>query len=456
MTSFYSTRSRYPAMVFPMIWYHYYADSPRIESDFGVRLENAGMFMKDGKRNNFFCTLESVKNLQERCVQKMIHEVDFIENVQKKLLVDSEKFRAFIFANKSLDTSVLSDEELLDIFNKYNQIFTELNYPVLFLTLLCTDDIAEQVKNTIPDQKDFETLSKPSQLPYLMEYELDILRGNAKDAQALYDKWFWVPFDYYGADEWDINHLLTELAKPKDDNKFTALENYQKNTSEEQKNVIKKYTLNSDSLRAITCLQIISYIQDERKRVTNESYPFLEKKIISEFSRRTGIPNDELWLMLPEEIQAALAGEKKSFAHRKKSCAVEIHNGTFVIHEKIPDFLVEDDVLEHINLNVIYGTIASMGVTQGIVKVCSTSQEIKKIGKGDILVAPATTPDYIVGFRLAGAVITDEGGLTSHAAVVSREMKLPCIIGTKNASVLLKDGDFVEVDANVGMIRILR
>lgn len=456
MTSFYSTRSRYPAMVFPMIWYHYYADSPRIESDFGVRLDNAGMFMKDDKRNNFFCTLESVKKLQDRCVEKIIHEVGFIENVQKKLTVDGEKFRAFIFANKSLDTSILSDTELMDIFNKYNQIFTELNYPVLFLTLLCTDDIVEYVKKIIPDQKDFEIISKSSQLPYLMEYELDILQGEVKDAQRLYDKWFWIPFDYYGADEWDIYYFITELSKPKDIDKLNSLENYQKDTNEEQIYIIKKYALDSDDLRTITCLQIISYIQDERKRVTNESYPFLEKKIISEFSRRTGIPNDELWLMLPEEIQTALAGEKKSFAHRKKACAIEIHNGNFVVHEKIPDFLVEDSILENKNLDVIRGTVASMGKTQGRVKVCKTSQEIKKMEKGDILVAPATTPDYIVGFRLAGAVITDEGGLTSHAAVVSREMKLPCIIGTKNASVLLKDGDFVEVDANVGVIRILR
>lgn len=385
----------------------------------------------------------------------MIHEEGLIEKVKEKFLADSKKFSSFIAVNKLLNTSLLSGRDLLKIFDDYNQIFIELNYPVGFLTLLCTDNLAEYIKKIIPNQQDFEILSKSPQLPYLMEYELDILRGKEDDANILFDKWFWIPFDYYGADEWKLQHFLKELSKHKDANKLNLLENYQKLTQEEQITTFKKYRLSSDNLRAINCLQVMNFLQDERKRVTNESYPFLEKKIIREISRRTGIPNDELWLMVPEEIKAALAGEKKSFAHRKEACAVEIHNGTFVIHEKLPDFLIEPNYTEDQNLDFIRGTTASRGIVRGFVKNCKTSQEIKKMKKGDILVAPATTPDYIMGFRLASAVITDEGGLTSHAAVVSREMNLPCIIGAKNASDVLRDGDFVEADANSGIIKIL-
>lgn len=421
-----------------------------------MRLDNVGMFIKNGKRNNFFCTLESVKKIQKQCVKKMIHEEGLIENVKDKLLADGKKFRSFVLANKFLDTSRLSDADLLKIFDDYNQIFIELNYPVSFFTLLCADNLAEYVKKIIPDQKDFEILSKSPQLPYLMEYELDILRGREKDADQLFNKWFWIPFDYYGANEWNINHFLMDLSKPKDGSKLASLDNYQQLTKEEQAKILKKYKLDSDNLRAINCLQTISLIQDERKRITNESYPFLEKQIMHEFSIRTGIPNDELWLMVPKEIQAALAGERKSVAHRKEACAIEIHNGVFTIHEKLPDFLIRADDSENKNLDTIRGITASTGKARGLVKICRTSQEIKKMKQGDILVAPATTPDYIVGFRLANAVVTDEGGLTSHAAVVSREMKLPCIVGTKNASDWLKDGDFVEVNADVGIIKILK
>jgi len=82
--------------------------------------------------------------------------------------------------------------------------------------------------------------------------------------------------------------------------------------------------------------------------------------------------------------------------------------------------------------------------------------ELKKINKGDILIAETTGPEMMVACKKAAAIITDEGGLTSHAAIVSRELKIPCLVGTKIASKVIKDGDLVEVDANKGIIRILK
>ncbi len=67
-----------------------------------------------------------------------------------------------------------------------------------------------------------------------------------------------------------------------------------------------------------------------------------------------------------------------------------------------------------------------------------------------------TRPDYLPAMKKASAFVTDEGGITCHAAIVAREMKKPCIVGTKIATKILKDGDEVEVDANAGMIRVLK
>jgi pyruvate,water dikinase len=66
-----------------------------------------------------------------------------------------------------------------------------------------------------------------------------------------------------------------------------------------------------------------------------------------------------------------------------------------------------------------------------------------------------TQPEFLPAMKKAVAIITDEGGLTCHAAIVARELKRPCIIGTKNATKILRDGDYVEVDANNGIIKIL-
>ena len=76
--------------------------------------------------------------------------------------------------------------------------------------------------------------------------------------------------------------------------------------------------------------------------------------------------------------------------------------------------------------------------------------------KGDIIVAAETMPSYITVMRRASAFVTNQGGITCHAAIIARELKKPCIIGTKIATKVLKDGDYVEVDANKVIVRKLR
>jgi phosphoenolpyruvate synthase/pyruvate phosphate dikinase len=106
--------------------------------------------------------------------------------------------------------------------------------------------------------------------------------------------------------------------------------------------------------------------------------------------------------------------------------------------------------------NEIKGQIACKGRTRGAAKIVSSTKDLSKVKEGDILVAAMTMPKYLPAMKKAAAFITDEGGLTSHAAIVSREMNKPCIIGTKIATKVLKDGDFVEVDASDGVIKILQ
>lgn len=103
----------------------------------------------------------------------------------------------------------------------------------------------------------------------------------------------------------------------------------------------------------------------------------------------------------------------------------------------------------------IKGIVASKGVARGKVKIVIKIEDLKKVKKGDILVADETDPDFLPAMRKAKAIITDMGGVLCHAAIVSRELGIPCITGTKIATKVLRDGDLVEVDANKGRVRIL-
>lgn len=102
------------------------------------------------------------------------------------------------------------------------------------------------------------------------------------------------------------------------------------------------------------------------------------------------------------------------------------------------------------------GRPAFSGKAAGRVRLIRFIAEAKKLKSGEVLVASMTDPRYLPAMRKAAAIITDEGGLTCHAAIVARELGIPCIVGTKIATQVLNDGDRVAVDAGKGIVKITK
>ena len=101
---------------------------------------------------------------------------------------------------------------------------------------------------------------------------------------------------------------------------------------------------------------------------------------------------------------------------------------------------------------ILEGQPASPGVVTGIVNILKSAKEINKIKRGDILITDMTTPDFVPAMKRAVAIVTNKGGQTSHAAIVSRELGVPCIVGTKTATTTLKQGRVITVDGAAGKV----
>jgi pyruvate,water dikinase len=101
---------------------------------------------------------------------------------------------------------------------------------------------------------------------------------------------------------------------------------------------------------------------------------------------------------------------------------------------------------------ILTGLPASPGISSGTVKIILNLEELDKVRKGDVLVTKMTNPDMVVAMQRAAGILTDEGGATSHAAIVSREMGIPCVVGTEKATQILKDGMTITVDGNKGRV----
>ncbi|MFA5930269.1 MAG: phosphoenolpyruvate synthase [Candidatus Micrarchaeia archaeon] len=101
---------------------------------------------------------------------------------------------------------------------------------------------------------------------------------------------------------------------------------------------------------------------------------------------------------------------------------------------------------------ILRGLGAAPGIGKGMVKVLASPKEMGKVVKGDVLVTDMTTPDFVPAMKRASAIVTNSGGMTCHAAIVSREMGIPCIVGTKNGTTVLSEGQMITVDASRGIV----
>jgi len=130
-----------------------------------------------------------------------------------------------------------------------------------------------------------------------------------------------------------------------------------------------------------------------------------------------------------------------------------IENGKIYIVQSRPVTTIRE--IERMEVEgeiIVKGLGASPGIGVGSVKVVLSSEEIGKVKDGDVLVTIMTTPDMVPAMRKVSAIVTDEGGLTCHAAIVSRELGIPAVVGTGNATKILRDGMMVTVDGEKGFV----
>src|SRR3989338_3196359 len=156
------------------------------------------------------------------------------------------------------------------------------------------------------------------------------------------------------------------------------------------------------------------------------------------------------------EIEKLAKTALKLEEHYKKPQDIEFaidSDGIYIVQTRAITTISKTQKVREIYGEVILeGIPASPGISFGNIKIIKSMQDLNKISKGDVLVTKMTNPDMVVAMQRAEAIITDEGGLTSHAAIVSREMGIPAVVGTDKATSMLKERETVTVDGFTGKI----
>lgn len=189
---------------------------------------------------------------------------------------------------------------------------------------------------------------------------------------------------------------------------------------------------------------------------------------IGELLAENGVIQDreDLWFLYDDEVEQALlhpvslqekAEKRRQIFHEYELAQAPAYLGTptkeqLKAAEEIVGAVIED---EKNTENHIFGIAASSGIATGPVKIIRDANEFSQFAPGDVLVCKMTTPLWTSLFQDAKAIITDTGGILSHAAIIAREYGIPAVLGTRTATERLRDGDIITVDGSSGKITVV-
>ncbi len=214
-----------------------------------------------------------------------------------------------------------------------------------------------------------------------------------------------------------------------------------------------KNILPNELYRILNLFSELSSWREERKEHIMLLNHYLYE-LLKEISKRSKTNIHLLEFAVQDEIKS-LSFSKEYLDELEKRRKISIYSNQFgwVYGEKALEIIEMLD--ESFEQKEIRGNVACKGIARGRVKVIKIPEDFDKFNKGDILVTIMTRHEHSPLMKKASAIVTDEGGITCHAAIVSREFGIPCIVGTQVATITLNDGELIEVNANKGVVKRL-
>ena len=261
----------------------------------------------------------------------------------------------------------------------------------------------------------------------------------------------------------EIRNILDKVKDPKNELKRLAEE--ENKAKRKLQETFKKIKATPSLIKEVNLLQEYVSLRIYRKNAICQAH-YYNLPLLYEAGRRLNLNSEEVKLLSYEEILEGLSKDiskkmlKALVKDRQKGWAILMRKGKIKTITGVKEII---EAMERFQIvaptsamqRVVKGSVASRGKATGRVKIIKKLSELSKVEQGDVLVAKMTTPDYVMAMHKAAAIVTDEGGITCHAAIVSREFNIPCIVGTRNATQILADNDMVEVDAIEGVVRVV-
>ena len=484
--------------VFPLVFYNY-GLSEKLHDYLGFDFDCVVCEFKNGDLN-WAVDLQEWRKCGRMAFEKIRQDPAFFEFVCSEVVKACGEMVGAAEKSFAADYSRLSNDELLSLYRGFAEGMKHLTSAGLVFSFidtrngLMTAELHSILSKRLPPEKiseAFSILTTPTEESFLKKEKTSLLKLGVSAAKEIpgfaalsadgllkqihlhpsiskafqnhFESFFWLPYNYEGPafSETDFAAALLEHAKSGKsfEAQLKALGEEDEAIGKAQAQLAGEMQFSGFEKYLFDCARRIILLKGYRKDAAFKAYCLMEKWLY-ETGARFGLSVKEMRLLTPDEtkrmlsqnaVPAGLAERYSYYVFVTKRGVHELFQGKEA--KPFSERIIPDAVPQY--EREIKGSCACPGLAQGPARIINSVEDLVKMRKGDILVSIQTNPNLLPALGKASAIVTDIGGITSHAAIISRELQIPCVIGTNVATKWLKDGDLVEVDATNGVVKKL-
>jgi pyruvate,water dikinase len=412
-----------------------------------------------------------------KLLAKMGEDPTLLSKLEDYLLASRKEFLDYL---KNLNLSKITNDELKEAFKVFfNNLFRTnevavtlraVDYVIVpflkdFLKNKGVSDIDESLAIlATTDKKIFVVEEEKAILNAAVDYQKGKLSNPKKFNDLIDDLWEKYGLSTMGnyTEQPRTKEYYKDVIKKLGDTAqetLTKLEEKYNQNIQKRKELVDQLQLTQVEKGYINATGEIPHLKDTFRESLNILL-YHSRPLFDELSLRINKPETQVKNYLPEEIQEALSGnipDKEKVNSRIKHHIIVGVPGVMKIFEGDEAVEFEDKYLisKSVQGNELKGRTACRGHKTGKARVVLSAQDFHKVQEGDVLVVSNTTPDYVVILGKVSAIVAEEGGITAHVSVISRELNIPAVVGVTNATIFIKDNDPIEVNADKGIVKII-
>lgn len=421
---------------------------------------------------DIYFSKEALDKISKEIENKISQDPTYPDKIQELIEKEANNLLDTTKSLSSINVNNLSNEELIKSFLEGYYAIARVTAFMSFKGTIQISEILEKkvrllLQNKINDAEEvndtFLLISLPREDSFMTKERKNILKiaienQAGKEISSLLEnhtnEFSWMGCIMYLGEPYKKSHFKEELENElKEDcsTKLNEINNQRKTREESITTFVNKLTTKEKELvyQFRTWIHLRTYVKDLTSIGMEPTISFLK-----EIAKRLEVEYNGLLYLSNDELQHVFSDKNnliKESKERQKGWGVILKEGKITYYHDLEGIREKEESIP----SGVKGFAACKGIVKGKAIIVRSIEDLDKIEDGDILITHMTTTNFVPYLSKVSAIITDEGGITCHAAIVSREMNIPCIIGTRIGTKAFKSGDILEVDANKGVVKKL-